>query len=255
LTLTGYSIPLLDADIETAKAMFDLNVFAPIALAQAFAPLLIRSQGTILNIGSIAGLVPFPWQGMYNASKAALNLLTDNLRLELEPLGVTVVLTITGGVASKFAANVRAATNVKDGVLKPDSVYKVGEEDLAPTLRGEGFDNFTSVDVYAESVVNAVLKKNPPKHVWGGSGSTTVWFANVLVVLFGQWIWVSPEFPFTVNATFLIDRADVMLAGLDFAGKDRNSGAEEEDEAAKEECMSWSARPEMEELMSARVSW
>jgi 1-acylglycerone phosphate reductase len=63
--------------------MFNVNVFAVVTLTQAFAPLLISSKGTIINIGSIAGLSPVPWKGYYNARKAAVNLLTDQLRIEL----------------------------------------------------------------------------------------------------------------------------------------------------------------------------
>jgi 1-acylglycerone phosphate reductase len=85
-------MPLLDTDIEIVRNMFEVNLFALLATTQAFAPLLLKSKGTIVNIGSIAGVAPLAWQGMYNTSKAAVNLLTDNLRIELEPFGVKVVL-------------------------------------------------------------------------------------------------------------------------------------------------------------------
>jgi 1-acylglycerone phosphate reductase len=72
-------MPLLDSQISVAREMFDVNVFALVAVTQAFAPLLIASKGTVVNIGSIVGKFPFPWQGFYNASKAAVNLLSDQL--------------------------------------------------------------------------------------------------------------------------------------------------------------------------------
>lgn len=56
--------PLLHASIEEGKAAYDVNVWAPLAVAQAFAPLLVESKGVILNISSIAGAVPLAWQGM-----------------------------------------------------------------------------------------------------------------------------------------------------------------------------------------------
>jgi len=83
--------PLLDMDLRKASKVFDLNVFAPFAVVKAFIPLLITSKGTIVNIGSYVDALPAPWQGVYNASKAALRSLTDNLRLELRPFNVNVV--------------------------------------------------------------------------------------------------------------------------------------------------------------------
>lgn len=55
--------PLIHASIEEGKAAYDVNVWAPLAVTQAFAPLLIASKGVILNISSIAGAVPLAWQG------------------------------------------------------------------------------------------------------------------------------------------------------------------------------------------------
>jgi short-subunit dehydrogenase len=78
-------------DLGRACKLFDLNVFAPISVAKAFIPLLIANKGTIINIGSYVDALPVPWQGVYNASKAALRSLTDNLRLELRPFNVDVV--------------------------------------------------------------------------------------------------------------------------------------------------------------------
>lgn len=57
--------PLIHASIEEGKAAYDVNVWAPLQVAQAFAPLLIESKGVILNISSIAGAVPLAWQGVY----------------------------------------------------------------------------------------------------------------------------------------------------------------------------------------------
>jgi 1-acylglycerone phosphate reductase len=85
-------MPLLDVDITEARNVFDTNVMGIILSVQAFAPLLIAVKGTIVNVGSITGVCPLPWSWVYNASKAAVNHLTDTLRLEMAPLGVKVIL-------------------------------------------------------------------------------------------------------------------------------------------------------------------
>src|SRR5450432_747187 len=85
-------MPVLDSDPAEIRKMLDVNVVAVVAVTQAFGPLLIESKGTVVKIGSIAGVAPFAWQAGYNASKAGINILSDTMRVELEPLGVKVIL-------------------------------------------------------------------------------------------------------------------------------------------------------------------
>jgi 1-acylglycerone phosphate reductase len=82
----------LEADLDYARKAMDVNLFTRVAVTQAFAPLLIRSKGTIVNIGSIAGVYPSVWQGIYGASCAAANHWSDILQNEMAPFGVKVVL-------------------------------------------------------------------------------------------------------------------------------------------------------------------
>ena len=88
----GVSVPrpCLDLEIETTvKTIFEANVFGVMRVVQAVAPLLIASEGTIVNIGSIAPVVPLVFGGAYNASKAALHAYADCLRMELAPFKFT----------------------------------------------------------------------------------------------------------------------------------------------------------------------
>lgn len=57
------TIPLLDVPIEEAKALFDLNFWAVLALTQAFAPMLIKAGGTVVNINSVAAKMILAWAG------------------------------------------------------------------------------------------------------------------------------------------------------------------------------------------------
>lgn len=56
--------PLLDLDIAEAKKLFDVNVWGPLAMVQAFAPLLVASKGIVSNQTSIAAVLPLVWSGM-----------------------------------------------------------------------------------------------------------------------------------------------------------------------------------------------
>ena len=92
-------MPLVDASIPEAKNLFDLNVWSHIAVTQAFLPLLLRSShGMIVNQTSVGAVVTIPFQAVSNSSKAALAMLSDSLRLELQPFGIAVVDLRTGVV-------------------------------------------------------------------------------------------------------------------------------------------------------------
>lgn len=56
--------PLLDTDIAEAKKLFDVNVWGPLAMLQAFAPLLVAAKGLVSNHTSIASVLPLAWAGM-----------------------------------------------------------------------------------------------------------------------------------------------------------------------------------------------
>lgn len=64
-------MPLLDSQVAVTNKMFDVNLFGLVAVNQAFAPLLIASSGIIVNIGSIVGKSPLPWQGLLQCKQSS----------------------------------------------------------------------------------------------------------------------------------------------------------------------------------------
>lgn len=182
IRFAGYGLPLLDSDISQAKKLFDVNVFAVIEVTRAFAPLLISTKGTIVNIGSVTGKFPMLWQGYYNASKAAVNLLTDQLRLELSPFGVNAVNVITGGIRTKIFDNMPSAKLPEGSLYGP-------VQDIMDSASPSTIVEKDSIDVddYARMVVTDLLRDNPKKNHWVGGSVWKVWLAT-----FGwQTIWVS----------------------------------------------------------------
>ena len=75
-----------------------VNVTGLLLLTRACLPLLRASQGRIVNISSISGLIAMPGVSVYAASKHAVEAITDSLRLELSPFGIKVVAVEPGGV-------------------------------------------------------------------------------------------------------------------------------------------------------------
>jgi 1-acylglycerone phosphate reductase len=55
---TGINLPALDTPIEEAKKVFDVNFWAALAMTQAFAPMLVKAKGCIVNNASLNGVVP-----------------------------------------------------------------------------------------------------------------------------------------------------------------------------------------------------
>jgi NAD(P)-dependent dehydrogenase (short-subunit alcohol dehydrogenase family) len=90
--------PLEALDIDVLRRQLEINTVAPVAVAQAFVPLLRRSRGRIVNISSIGGLVAQPFIGPYVASKFAIEGLSDVMRLELVEWGIDVIAIAPGTI-------------------------------------------------------------------------------------------------------------------------------------------------------------
>jgi NAD(P)-dependent dehydrogenase (short-subunit alcohol dehydrogenase family) len=84
--------PLEFLPLEEIRRQFEINVFGPMAIAQASLPLLRTSNGRLIFVGSIAGRLSAPFVGPYSSSKAALASLVDALRQELASSGIHVSL-------------------------------------------------------------------------------------------------------------------------------------------------------------------
>ncbi|MEX0448793.1 SDR family NAD(P)-dependent oxidoreductase [Spiribacter sp. 221] len=104
----GFGQPgaLEDLPREALREQFETNVFGAHAVTRAVLPAM-RAQGfgRIVQHSSVLGFIALPWRGAYNASKYALEGLTDTLRQELHGTGIEAILIQTGPVTSRFRAN------------------------------------------------------------------------------------------------------------------------------------------------------
>jgi NAD(P)-dependent dehydrogenase (short-subunit alcohol dehydrogenase family) len=107
----GYAVrgAVEEIPVEQAQEMFDVNVFGMMRMIQAIVPHMRQQRaGRIINISSIVGKLVTPANGVYSASKFAVEALSDALRWELAPFGIQVVLIEPASIKTQFHATVEA---------------------------------------------------------------------------------------------------------------------------------------------------
>jgi NAD(P)-dependent dehydrogenase (short-subunit alcohol dehydrogenase family) len=94
----GFFGPLEEADMKEAKLVFETNFFGPLRLIQAVLPgMREQGAGTIVNVSSLSGVIAEPYNGIYAASKHALEAMSESLYYESHPFGVRVLIVEPGG--------------------------------------------------------------------------------------------------------------------------------------------------------------
>ncbi len=104
----GFGIPgaVEDLSREALRAQFETNLFGVVELTNAILPAMrAAGEGRIVQNSSVLGLTAFPFRGAYNASKFALEGISDTLRMELRGSGVHVSLIEPGPIVSRFREN------------------------------------------------------------------------------------------------------------------------------------------------------
>ncbi|WP_299816209.1 SDR family NAD(P)-dependent oxidoreductase [uncultured Jannaschia sp.] len=107
----AYAIPGLVEDMPTdaLRAIFEANFFGWHDLTRRVIPAMrAERSGRIVQNSSVLGYAAAPWRGAYNATKFALEGLTDTLRMEMRGTGLHVSLIEPGPITSRFRANARA---------------------------------------------------------------------------------------------------------------------------------------------------
>jgi NAD(P)-dependent dehydrogenase (short-subunit alcohol dehydrogenase family) len=100
--------PLEEMTVADIKDQFETNVYGPFRLITGLLPgMRNRGSGVIVNVSSVAGRVSAPLNGLYSASKFALEALTETLHYECGHFGIRVHLIEPGGVATPFGDNRR----------------------------------------------------------------------------------------------------------------------------------------------------
>jgi short-subunit dehydrogenase len=154
----GQRGPIETVPVENIRQNFETNLFSLIALTQLVIPVM-REQGSgrIINISSVAGRIARPLSSVYDATKHALEAISDGLREELAPFGIEVVIIEPGFIITEF---LQVANEVSRPVVEQEGPY-------APFFAGlsAGFQRMRKIagrpDDIAELVVKAMATARP----------------------------------------------------------------------------------------------
>ncbi|MDB5092090.1 MAG: Oxidoreductase, Glucose/ribitol dehydrogenase family, partial [Candidatus Eremiobacteraeota bacterium] len=100
--------PLEYLPVDEWRRQFEVNLFGAVTVTQAFLPLLRPARGRLVFVGSVSGRLATPFIAPYSASKFALRAVTDALRIELFPFGLSVSLIEPGSVKTPIWQKGRA---------------------------------------------------------------------------------------------------------------------------------------------------
>lgn len=142
------------------RKLMEVNVIGLMAVTQAFIPMLRKAKGRIINIGSTSSFLAFPGASAYSGSKFAVRGITDALRMELKPFGISVILVAPGAVESSIWEKGKAYKET----IRKKIIPEIAE--LYATLRKFG-DKMNEelkkipADEVAIYVAHALISKNP----------------------------------------------------------------------------------------------
>jgi len=130
----GMYAPSWAAPMEETRRMWELNFFALLGMTKLVVPhMRERRDGTVVNVGSIAGKMTLPWLTLYSASKYAVSSLTEGMRMELRRDHVHTMLVCPGYVRTNFQKNVIAGQ--PPGSMQRSRRFAITPEECATAIR------------------------------------------------------------------------------------------------------------------------
>jgi len=162
----GYFGAVEESEDDAVRKMFEINFFGLANMTKAILPTMRNQRsGHIINISSIGGLVAFPALGYYNASKFAVDGLSESLSKEVAHLGIHVTIVAPSGFRTDWAG--RSAENSK--IVIADYADTAGAN--KSFIRGYSGNQPGDPNRAAQAIVKAVEAKEPPLRLLLGAGA------------------------------------------------------------------------------------
>ncbi len=162
----GVAAPVEHLAPDVLRRLFEVNVFGQIAVTQAFLPLIRKSRGRIVNMGSVGSQMAMPFGGALCATKSAFRSLNDALRLELHPFGIAVVMLEPASIRTPAVDKMLGDPEAAIRALPAEGTARYGRM-LREFLRraAERENKGSPPEVVAEAVYHALVDRRPPPHV------------------------------------------------------------------------------------------
>lgn len=155
----GQRGPIECVPIEAIRQNFETNLFSLIALTQLVIPILrTQGRGRIVNVSSVAGRIARPFSAVYDATKHALEAISDGLRGELAPFGIHVIVIEPGFIRTEF---LHVAQDVSRSVLERAEPYAPFIADLDRWY--ERWQRWAGRPEAVAAVIRRALTDEPPR--------------------------------------------------------------------------------------------
>lgn len=159
----GAAVPLEYMSSDVLRRQFDVNVFGQVAVIQEFLPLIRRARGRIINIGSVASHIAFPFASALCASKGAFSLISDALRLELRAYGIHVCLIEPGSINTPAADKTLGDAEAVINALPPEGALRYGAKLREFMRRGRAREESGSPPGVVAAVIHHALTAKRPR--------------------------------------------------------------------------------------------
>ena len=160
----GYFAAIEEGEDKEVRRMFEINVFGLGSMIQAALPgMRRRRRGFIVNFSSIGGLCAFPAAGYYNATKFAVEGLSEALWQEVEPLGLKVMLVEPSGFRTDWAG--RSANESKKQIAAYAATAGAWRKQVRAISGKQSGDPVRA----AQAIIAAVESAKPPHHLLLGN--------------------------------------------------------------------------------------
>jgi NAD(P)-dependent dehydrogenase (short-subunit alcohol dehydrogenase family) len=173
----GIAGAIEDCSDEEIKLQFDTNFFGVLNVCKAIIqPMRANGGGLIINTSSLGGLMGLPFQGMYSATKFAIEGMSEALRFELKTSGIKVVLINPGDFSTKFTDNRKMAEKAQ-----VDGIYR---QQFLKTLKVIEHDERSGSDpIKIAKKVASIIDKKSPKVRYLVGNPEQIFFAGLRGVL------------------------------------------------------------------------
>ena len=165
----AYFGPMESLSVDTLRAQFQTLVFAHIELYRlALAAMRARGSGRIINVTSLAARLPVPFQGPYNAAKAAMASLTMSMQVELQGSGIRII-----DVQPSDIRDTRLHDAI-GGNIQGDGPHRSGMERVW-SVANRNITAAPGPELVARRIAKVIDAKNPPPRVTvGGTFEATI---------------------------------------------------------------------------------